>query len=88
MSDISEDNCSAAWLMDLEFYLWKALEADDRKSGWFCLTEEEVTRLRELSRLAGGWIAWGDSEPEKTFVTFQEWQERLPAYEARLGNRK
>jgi hypothetical protein len=73
MSSISEDCWCAGWLTDLEFTLWEALATGGREFGWGGIEERDLTRLKYLHELAGGWWIWPEGEDCQRFVTTEEW---------------
>jgi hypothetical protein len=74
MSDISEDNYCAGWLIDLEHTLWDAVMAGPSRFGMGDITAENIAELRRLSNDAGGWIVYVSGKGE-TFVPMAEWLE-------------
>ena len=72
MEDISEDCWCAGWLQDLEFTLWTAVITGNLDFGWG-MQERELTRLKHLNEMAGGWWIWADEEKGRRFVSTEEW---------------
>ena len=68
MSDISEEQWCAGWLIGLEYILWEWLH-----QGTDHLTEEEIEVLSHLAEKAGGWIMWSEEERGMVFVPMSEW---------------
>ena len=62
MSEISEDYWCAGWLHGLEFSLWKMLRGGSRDFGTGDVKEEELSKLRQLSQRAGGWVIWDEQK--------------------------
>lgn len=57
ISDVSEDEHFAGWLMGIEFDAWAATDSGEPKHEW---TAPRIATLRALSALAGGWVRWND----------------------------
>jgi hypothetical protein len=72
MEDISEDCWCAGWLQDLEYTLWRAVITGNLDFGWG-MQERELTRLKHLHEMAGGWWIWADEEKGRRFVSTEEW---------------
>jgi hypothetical protein len=85
MSDISEREFCAGWMMGLEHALWHMVTKRLMKHDGYRVTTEELDRLQELSELAGGWIKWTPwCERERgaegeTFVPMAEWLSEVAA---------
>lgn len=86
MSDLSEMSYCAGWMEGLEYVLWKAVIGGPRKYGFLEITDEEISKLKELSDDCGGWIIFDDDKGE-IWVQMEEWlriyernQDRLPAW--------
>ena len=73
MSDLSEDCWCAGWMTDLEFTLWEALTTGARELGWDGIEERDLSRLKHLHAMAGGWWVWDKSDTGNRFVTSEEW---------------
>lgn len=73
MADISEDCWCAGWLSDLEFTLWEALTTGGIESGWCMVEERDLTRMKYLQKIAGGWWIWPLGEDRQRFVATEEW---------------
>ena len=83
MEYLSEEHWCAGWIMSNEFILWEIVTTGRRHYGMGGLTEDEVSRLRELAEDAGGWIAWDDdSESGTKFIPMKKWLERYAKQEA------
>ena len=83
MSDISEDQYCAGWLTGLEYELWALLQSSDaERVGTFRGTHPgDVRRLRQLSAVTNGWIAWADhSDADLQHIPLNEWEQRYAAY--------
>ena len=75
-SEISEAGYCAGWTRDIEFHLWKiVLDGSETEFGVKTITAQEITHLRSLSDLSGGWWHWSDKEKKAVFVTLDKWQE-------------
>ena len=72
MSNISEDCYCAGWLSGLEYSLWDFMVDGPGEWGMGEVSVSDVTRLRELSAKAGGWIVWRAGVGE-TFVQLADW---------------
>jgi len=72
MSDLSEEGYSAGWEQNLEYDLWDAVVNGPRKYGHLDITEQQISKLRELAAACGGWIIFDDVH-EETFVPIEEW---------------
>lgn len=77
MSDISEDQYCAGWLVGLEYQLFDTLYIGDTFGDG--ISPQERVKLMELSARCGGWWRWTDDKGE-TFVKLEEW---LEIYKAR-----
>ena len=75
MSRISERAYSAAWMEGLEHFLWAAVLGGDRHYGRYIISENEISRLEELSHLCSGWIRY-DTQDEEVFASATDWQEK------------
>jgi hypothetical protein len=89
MSDISEDCYCASWLIGTEFTLWQFAQGGHGDWGFFEVTSEQATELRELSAKAGGWVAWPSQALDDglIFVPAEAWTEMFAerrAHENRL----
>lgn len=75
MSDISEECYCAGWMHGNEYRLWDAITNpnDDRIYGFTKINDEQIERLRDLSRKLDGWVVWDDEVGER-FVTIEEWE--------------
>lgn len=60
-------------MTDLEFTLWEALTTGARELDWDGIEERDLSRLKHLHEMAGGWWVWDKSEPGNRFVTTEEW---------------
>lgn len=78
MRHISEEIYHAGWLDDLEFRLWRDSEFGTSHEGPFEIDDDQAGKLRELSRLCGGWIAWSDSLGGPEWIPLERW---LPLYQ-------
>ncbi len=73
MSELSEAAYYAGWMHGLEFALWRAVTEGPRRYGRLDITAEHVSKLRELSDSAGGWIVF-DDKTEETYMSLDEWR--------------
>lgn len=73
MSQVSEDEYCAGWLIGLEYILWEALLGKSKLT----LNPTVHNRLVYLSELCGGWIIWEDGE---TYIPIKEWEELYAKY--------
>lgn len=73
MTGISEELWAAAWLSDLEFALWDAIQNNDPKLGTRVVTERQAALLKLLSEEADGWWVWSDNDGPR-FVSLKEWR--------------
>ena len=71
MRDISEDQFSAGWNHDLEFWLWKEIGVDRWDPTPVHL--EPRFLLARASALLGGWLRWDDATRTVKFVPYAEW---------------
>ena len=76
MSELSEEAYCAAWLQDLEYALWSAIDRGPFEYGRLQLSAEHIERLRALSDACGGWIRFDDDLGE-VFVPLEEWRRRF-----------
>jgi hypothetical protein len=70
MRDVSEDQFSAGWNHDLEFWLWEEIGS----KGWeptVCI--EHRFQLARASALLGGWLRWDDATRAVKFVPYEAW---------------
>jgi hypothetical protein len=73
MSSLSEQAYCAGWIEGLEFSLWQAASATQPTLSALRVTQEQASRLRELSSRCGGWIVF-DAQHEETYVPLEEWE--------------
>lgn len=78
VSDISEEQWCASWLIDCEFYFW---------AGWHC-SVRDLDELQALHDECGGWVVYelakGDEpDPGWIFLPTAEWLPRFEAWAAR-----
>ena len=74
MSRLSEECYCAGWMTGLEYQLWEVVLGSRTEYGLHQFTSEEITGLRELSALCGGWIVWSDEEQEEVFIPIEKWE--------------
>ena len=77
ISEISEEAFCAGWQGDIEYYLWDCLISERRDVGQVTLSEDQVDRLRRLSRAIGGWFYFTLTVHAPTFVTMSDWEVRF-----------
>jgi len=70
MRAISEDQFSAGWNHDLEFWLWEEIGS---KGGEPTVCIERRFQLARASALLGGWLRWDDATRGVKFVPYAEW---------------
>lgn len=85
MSDVSEDEWCAGWLIDLEYTLWDAIV--NRGSTKLERIGYGLSYLKELSDRCGGWWKHGDNFHE-IFVDIETWRDEYNAYVARCSAQK
>jgi hypothetical protein len=73
MSQISEDDCSAEWLMGLEFNLWRWM----MRAGCH---DETAYRLAVLAHEAGGWWVFPEPSDGCQFMPVGQWQAEYAAF--------
>lgn len=74
MSRISENCWHAGWMDGLEFALWELLLGGSRNYGMEEIAERDVTTLKELSQVCGGWYYWQEGANDAAFVSLAEWE--------------
>lgn len=74
MSIISEVGYCAGWNVDLEFFLWQAINGGSREFGARTITEIEIAHLKTLSEQSSGWWHWNDESKKVVFIPMDEWQ--------------
>lgn len=73
MQDISERCYCAGWMTGLEIYLWGVVEGRAGLNyGQSWITENEVSELKRLSKLANGWWKWEDNA--EVFIPLKIWK--------------
>ena len=89
MSELSEEQYCAGWLIDTEFYVWAMLVGDAPLDWGFGAVEPSaIEEIRALSEEANGWVVWRgkvERDAGTVFVPMAEW---LPMYEARWAEFK
>ncbi|MBF0502245.1 MAG: hypothetical protein HQM09_19040 [Candidatus Riflebacteria bacterium] len=73
MSELSETAYCAGWMDGLEFALWQVVTEGPRQYGCLVITQKQVSELRMLSDICGGWIVF-DDRTEETFISLDAWQ--------------
>lgn len=81
LMSISEDSWYAGWMDGLEFRLWQMVQdPEDNCYGMATVSKEDIQTLKEISDEINGWIAWGEKEGQKVFVSMDEWLEIYNEY--------
>lgn len=75
MCRFSESGHYAGWNVDIEFYLWQAVNGGSKEFGARTITEAEIAHLKTLSQQSGGWWCWSNSSAKAVFLPIDEWQE-------------
>jgi len=75
MSALSQKCWYASWLKGSEYPLWEF--ANDARAvhrwGAGVVSQSEAARLKELSKMAGGWIIWERGQDMPRLVPLKEW---------------
>jgi hypothetical protein len=71
MRDTSEEQFSAGWNHDLEFWIWADLHVD--RWGATPLSLERRFLLARASAMLGGWLRWDDATRTVKFVPYDAW---------------
>ena len=79
MSSISERAFCSQWQVDLEFDLWHLLQSGERSLGQVELSDDEIQRLKGLSKALDGWIVFDEV---RFLVPLANWQEGYRRFEA------
>ena len=78
ISNYSEDEYSAGWLIGIEFLVWDIIRGARRQDA---PSEEWITVLQNLSDEIGGWVRWKEDMPlvlsGVVFVPMAEWLEMV-----------
>src|SRR5690606_1757875 len=64
MSSLSEKCYCAGWMQDLEFVLWDAVLNGERKYGQDLISQNDIEKLKKLSKNANCWIYFDDLNEE------------------------
>lgn len=75
MSRISEAGYCTGWNVDLEFFLWQAVNGGSREFGVKTITDAEIAHLKTLSEQSGGWWHWSEERTKTLFIPMEQWQE-------------
>jgi len=67
MSEISERCYCASWMENLEFTLWDAVNDGEMKYGQDKITNQDIERLKQLSKNCNSWIFFDDANEETAF---------------------
>jgi hypothetical protein len=73
MSDISELAYAAAWMLNLEHSLWRAVVDGPYGFGQLQLEESHILKLCDLAAACGGWIRFDEKNGE-VFVPMAQWE--------------
>jgi probable addiction module antidote protein len=79
MRSVSQEVYFAGWLQDLEYLLWQVIEGKLQRDNYFDIDEDRADKLRQLSRLCGGWIICSKHlgtqwvPIEQWTILYQEW---------------
>jgi len=87
LSELSQSNMAARWLVDLEFMVWQDLVDKPLVEGLLVspegcvfppLEEAEKEELRQLSEVIDGWVIYDpeDAQDRAAFVPLAEWTAR------------
>ena len=81
MGFISESAHCASWASGIEYHLWTAIE-DMQKRGASNYDDYNLTKLKNLSRAADGWIIYHDTPDNwgQVFVPMENWLRIYEAY--------
>ncbi len=82
MSAISEEVCSAGWMVELEYVLWDALTDGRSVRGSLQLRGNERAELRRLCDACSGWVFF-DERSGETWLPIGEWERRFVAWKKR-----
>lgn len=74
MRDLSEDLYCAGWLHDLEYHLWRAIDADSADDPDWPIEAGWRQALKELSAVCNGWWHWDGSAGGERFLPLSEWK--------------
>lgn len=75
ISRISESGYCAGWNIDIEFFVWQAINGGSKEFGATAITDAQIAHLKALSQQSGGWWYWSDDSKKLLFVPIREWQE-------------
>ena len=85
MSDVSEQAFCAGWMDQLEYRLWEIVHGGSREYGQITVSDDQIVRLRSLSRMLRGWVWFNNDFKVEEFVdlarwkvSYKEWAHRRP----------
>lgn len=73
MSYLSEEAYCTSWMDDLEFKLWQVMNGEITEYGRLEITSQIITKLKDLSSIAKGWIIF-DDDLDELYLTWELWQ--------------
>ncbi len=76
MSDFSEKCCSANWLQNLEYVLWDTITTGQRKFGQDIISQQDINKLIQLSKVCDCWIYYDDIT-EETAIDIISWKQKF-----------
>jgi hypothetical protein len=80
MGELSDRYWSAHWLMDLEYYLWYAVQHGPKLYGFVIFDREDIDTLSRLSQEAGGWFWWSEATHSVQFLPLEKWEQRYATW--------
>lgn len=75
ISNYSEDEYSAFWLIGIDFLVWDIIRGARRPRT--LRPREWLIVLQNLSDEIGGWVRWDDIENDVVFVSLADWLEMV-----------
>lgn len=77
MSEISEEDFCAGWMIDNEFRIWDALHQRATEQTNYPISPGLLRRCAALSTEIDGWIFWADG-PQ--FISMAQWLEMVESH--------
>ncbi len=74
MRDLSQEFYCAGWLTNLEYGLWRAIDADAEDDPEWTIAAHWRQALLELSAVCDGWWRWDAAAGQECFVPLNEWK--------------